>query len=393
MAVKSQAPGGPKIVGPSPEVPEAAREVTRAYPATPNELRPGTNETFEASVEELQAAYASSPQMVLRSLQDRLRRRLGLDPVSAGAAALFGLTGIGIRLALAVVATALAGQWTGVPWGRWAVIFLFYGLFDVGWTFMAPPADSPRQPVYMRAVEEWTALFRTIVRKSDLEDLAEFTRRLQRLPAVGLAGVTVVATMLAACWVFAPTGLQELPAGSLVLLALLLFDFGALPIWSNNVLNWATMAREARYDHRLFWPSPGDSPEVRSAFGRTVIQASVAGMWITFFLVLTTVLVSWDSPLVLPLASGFVVIGYLTTIGLAVSNRASVRTIVERSRNQRLTTLRNEIEAFESNFVHLSPQESEHLRDLMFLHDKIRDAPAAPLPRRAARVRGPLRGQ
>ncbi len=59
--------------------------------------------------------------------------------------------------------------------------------------------------------------------------------------------------------------------------------------------------------------------------------------WTTTFLILTLVLVSWDSPVVLPLAVAFVVIGYLTTIGLTVSNRASVRKIIERSRAQRLT--------------------------------------------------------
>ena len=38
----------------------------------------------------------------------------------------------------------------------------------------------------------------------------------------------------------------------------------------------------------------------------------------------------------------------------------------------------SEIDEFESSFVHLPPEESRHLRDLMFLHDKVRDAPGAP---------------
>ena len=37
--------------------------------------------------------------------------------------------------------------------------------------------------------------------------------------------------------------------------------------------------------------------------------------------------------------------------------------------------LRQRIDTFESRFADLSPDESEHLRDLLFLHDKIRDAP------------------
>ena len=365
MAVKSQSGG-------------LTREISGAGRATSDESGSEPDETFEACVEDVLAAYNSGPQMALRSLQDRLRRVLGIAPIGSGAVAWFGLTGIGIRLLLAVVATSLAGEWTGVPWGRWAAILLFYGLIDAGWTFASPSSDSPRPSVFTRVMEEWTTLFRTIVKKSDLEDLAGFTRRLQRLPATDIAGATVAATMLGACWVFSPRALRELPPGSLVLLALLLLDFGALPIWNNNVLNWVTMAREARYDHRLFWPSPADSPEVQKAMARTLYQASLAGMWTTLFLILTLVLVSWSSPLVVPLAVGFISIGYLTTIGLTFSNRASVRRIIERSRNQRLAVLRHEIEAFESDFVHLSPEESEHLRDLMFLHDKIRDAPATP---------------
>ena len=109
-----------------------------------------------------------------------------------------------------------------------------------------------------------------------------------------------------------------------------------------------------------------------------ILQASTAGMWITFFLVLSAVLVSWDSPLVLPLAVGFVVIGYLTTIGLAVSNRASIRKIVERSRQLRLAVLRQRINTFESRFADMSHEESERLRDLLFLHREIRDAAATP---------------
>ena len=92
---------------------------------------------------------------------------------------------------------------------------------------------------------------------------------------------------------------------------------------------------------------------------KTTEQGFGAGLWITFYFVLAVVLVSWDSPLVLPLAVGFVVIGYLTTIALAVGNRASVRRIIERSRQQRLALFRSRIDAFETRMVDLSTEESE----------------------------------
>jgi len=90
------------------------------------------------------------------------------------------------------------------------------------------------------------------------------------------------------------------------------------------------------------------------------------------------VLVSWDSPLVLPLAVGFIVLGYLTAISSTLGFRASIQKIVQRARHQRLQGLRHRIEAFEPRYTDLSSQESEQLRDLLALHNTIRDGPNTP---------------
>jgi hypothetical protein len=295
--------------------------------------------------------------------------------MSAGAAALAGLTGFGIRLALALLATALVGQWAAIPWGPWAVILVFYGLYDATQPWRMPPLDVPAGPRFRRMMEDWWALLPTIVRESDLLELANFTRRWNRLPVAAAIGVAVAAIMLGACWLFTPTAMSELPAGSIVLLAILLYAFGAEVV---NPIDWAVMAREARYDHHLFWPSPVDSPEVQNAVRMTNLFGLTTGIWMTINLVLAVVLVSWDSPLVLPLAVGFIVLGYLTTIGKTLGFRASIQKIVQRARNQRLKGLRHRIETFEPRYTDLSPQESEQLRDLLALHDKIRDAPTTP---------------
>jgi len=334
----------------------------------------GRGAASDAYVEDIRRVYGSSFDLLPR-LEELIRRRLGLDPQSPGAVMVAGLTGPGIRLLVALLATVLFGQWTEIPWGRWAAILVFSGFFEGGNMAMSTPPNGPPPPGIKRVLEDWTALLPTILRESDLRDLADFTRRWYRLRAVVAAGVAVAAIMLLACVLFTPAALSELPAGTIVLLAWLLYDFGATPVYWGNVFQRAFMAREARYDHQLFWASPADSPEVHKVMRKTTIQGFIAGGWITVFLVLAVVLVSWDSPLVLPLAVGFVVIGYLTTFGLAFSNRASVRRIIERSRNQRLAVLRQRIDTFESRFADLSPDESEHLRDLLFLHDKIRDAP------------------
>jgi F0F1-type ATP synthase assembly protein I len=135
------------------------------------------------------------------------------------------------------------------------------------------------------------------------------------------------------------------------------------------------MAREARYDHDLFWPSPADSPEVQKAMQMLSLKGTAG--WITGVLVLTLALVSWDSALVLPLSVGFIGIGYLNVISSALGSRASIRRIVERARDQQLAELREQIAPFKSRYD-LSTRESEQLRELLFLHDRIRDAPASP---------------
>jgi hypothetical protein len=353
-------------------------EPSQTRPDAQHDGRSQRSPTFDARVEQIRRQYVSSSTDVFFSLEDRVRRRLGLAPTSAMTLVLSGLIAAGIRLAVVLLATALAGQWTDMPWGRWAVIIAFFGLTDAMGPLMAPPADLPLGPRLRRILENWTALLPTIARESDLRDLSDFTRRWIRLPVAAGVGVAVTAMMLLACVLSTPTAMSELPAGSIVLLALVLYEFGVNTVFWGNLFNWAFMAREARYDHDLFWPSPADSPEVRKMMRKTTNQGSAAGLWITTYFVLSLVLVSWDSPLVMPLAVGFVAIGYLSTIGLAFSNRSSVRKIVERVRNQRLQGLQDRIDAFGPRYTDLTPQESEQLRELLFLHNMIRDAPTSP---------------
>jgi hypothetical protein len=227
-------------------------------------------------------------------------------------------------------------------------------------------------------MEDWTSLLPTVARETDLRDLAEFIRRWNRPLMSTAMGVAVAAIMLTASWLFAPDALSELPVGTTVLLTLLLFEFGASIIYLGVVLQWVFIAREARYDHHLFWLSPADSPEVHKAMRKTTAQGSAAGMWITVLLVVTVVLVSWGSPLVVPLGAGFIVIGYFATFGMALKWRSSVQKIVQRVRGQRLRGLQERIDGFGPTYRDLSPEESRQLRDLAFLHDKIRDAPTTP---------------
>ncbi|MDF1597920.1 MAG: hypothetical protein P1T08_17715 [Acidimicrobiia bacterium] len=382
MATTPQAPGGARLTDSLSEVvgSAAAEAGTTPEPGPSplaSEVRPdepiGRSTAFDARVEEVRWLFGSTARSLFSPLVGSIRRRLGLAPQSSGALALAGSLGVGIRLGLALLVTALVGQWTDIPWGRWTAIVVFSGLFDAMKLLASPPVDVEPRPWIRQLGENMTPLLPTIVRESDLEDLAAAMRRWSRPSVMVACGVAVATLMLGAGWLFAPTGMDELPAGSVVLLALLLYEFGALMVFG-DFFEWAFAARQARYHHDLFWPSPADSPEVRTAMQMWNVRA--LAWWITVYLVLMLVLVSWDSPVVVPLAVGFIVIGYLTTIGAAFGDRASVRKIVERTRQQQLEELRQLIKPFKSRYTDLSTQESEQLRDLLFLHDRIRDAPA-----------------
>jgi hypothetical protein len=341
-------------------------------PDRPRPEQPTSREAIDAGVEEIRRMYGSNFGFIFSRLEEQVRHRLGLAARSAEAAALAGLMGVGVRLGLALVVTVLFGEWANIPWGRWAVIMAFYGWFDASQPWRTALVDVPPTPAVSRIIKDMTPLLSTIQSESDVKSLADFTRRWLRLSVTAVMGVIVTVLMLGAGWLFAPTGVSELHAGSFVWLVFLLYDFGAVMVFG-GLFDLAFTARQARCDHRLFWPSPADSPEIRKAMQMWNLRA--LRLWITIVLALSLAIVPWDSTLVVPLATGFIAIGYLITLGVAFGDRASIRRLINRSRQRRLAVLRDRIDAFESHFADLSADESERLRNLLSLHNTIRDAP------------------
>ncbi len=352
-------------------------EVDPSAPPTPVRREDSTepSEAFDTTIEEIGRRIGSNDFNPVAHLEDLGRRRLGLDAKSPTTVMLAGLFGMGIRLGPALLVTAIAGQLSSIPWGRWVVILVFYFLYDATQPFRTPLLDAPLGPQHRLWMGDYTALLTTVERESDLQDLAEFARRWFRFPVAITVGAVVAGIMLLACQLLAPIGLSELHAGSLVLLLLLLFDFGASTVSPSSSAMWV---REARYDHRLFWPSPADSPEVQRSMSTARFFGRNTAMWATLHLVLVVVLVSWDSQLVVPLSAGYIVIGYLYTFASAAVVRSAIQTIVTRSRNRRLERLRRRIEALEDHFEDLSADESEQAQRLIDLHNAIRDAPTTP---------------
>lgn len=340
--------------------------------------RPELTKGSEASVAEIRARLSSNACFLGVRLESIVGRRLGLAPLSTRAIALAGLLGTIVRLAVPFIVTALVGEWAGAPWWSWVLIAVWLGLGDVLTASRHPPQGTPAKTTVL--LQEMTALVPTIKREEDLQQLAAFTRRWYRLRVSAPVAAAVAAIMLLACLVVAPEGFRELPAGSIAMLAILLYDFGETTFW--NLFSWPFIVRKARYDHHLFWASPVDSSPVQQEIRVWATMQSVLGISVTLFLVLTVVLVTWDSPLVLPLAAGFIVMGYMTTFGTMAGLRGSVRRIVTRIRDRNLAALQRRIDAYGPRVSDLSAEEAEQVQHLISLHHTIRDSPITPRSRR-----------
>jgi hypothetical protein len=350
----------------------AGTPASSAGTPAPGAGTPAHSARFDAAVEEIRRRYLSDVYFAFRRPENWIRRRLGLPYYSVRASVVMGLVGVASRLGLALLASALAGDWARVNWAGWAIVLGFYAFVDSIARLATPPLDEPPRPEMKRMVDDAMALLPTLAHESDAEELAAFARRWTRLSTAAVGGALVTVTTLGAAWLLMPDALSRVAAGTLVLVAITLFDFGAI---TATPVEWALMTREARYDHDLFWASPADSPEVDKATSTYTGFAWATGLWMTFYMILTIVLVSWRSPLVFPIAAGFTVFGSVTVILTTFGIRASIQKIVLRARERELAPLRERIAALDPRTADLSAGESEQLNRLLDLYASIRDAP------------------
>lgn len=339
---------------------------------------PPRGEAFEVHAREIRRHLGSDIFLATR-LEWLMLRLLGLDRSISIAPIVGGLAGMSIRLLIPLAVTAATGQWTGIFWEAWLLIALLLGIADA-WSLrrhvLRAGADSGPMNGRGRMLQELTGLVPRLEHPTDLRQLAGFVRRWYNIRASAGIATGVALTMLVACVAVTPSGMSGLPAGSVALLALLLYEFGELAF--QTLFSIPFMAREARYDHDLFWPSPVDSIEVRGEMRAWATMQFMVGVGVTLSLVLAVLLVGLDSPLVTPLAAGFIGWGYATTIGSMVGVRVSVGRIVATARERNLAALQSRIDDFGPPFAERSPAAAARVEHLVALHRAIREAPTSP---------------
>jgi hypothetical protein len=267
---------------------------------------------------------------------------------------------------IAVMVTALWRDWAGIPVGPWVLIAFLLALADIGrLTHHSPSAKAEEE------MRQATALLDTIENESELRELAHTHRRWWRLPVSMTGAAVLTAGILTGCWSASPEGMRALPAGSIAVLAMLLYDLGEITVIA--VVGSVFGRRQASCDHRLFWLDPANTLEVQQQMRVTVLGTVWFGLQATVALVLAIVLVSPSSSVVLPLAIGITLIGYATILTTMIDERSSIMRIIRRSRDRHLTILQERLAAYEPDSGKPVPPESGDLDRLIVQYNALRD--------------------
>lgn len=331
---------------------------------------PQRTEASEAYVQEIHRSLTSiSRTFALAHLADRTLRPRGIAPSSLRGAVLTGIAGASLRMLVPLAVTAVASDGMGAPLWRWLVVAVALGFGDVVFALGHAPTRYAEQ-------QAGTALVPLITREADLRELAAFVRRWYRLRVSVPVAMLIAAGLLFACFLAAPEGVRELPIGSVAMLALLFYEIGEVAFWSLYSLPY--FRRQGNFEHNLFWASPVDSMAVQKELRAWAIAQNGAGIMVTIYLVLALVIVSLDSPLLLPVALGVVVTGYLTTFVSMVAVRSAVRRIVQRIRDEQLAVLQQRLGAYGTRAGELTSREADDVSKLLTLHHLIRDTPTSP---------------
>lgn len=226
-------------------------------------------------------------------------------------------------------------------------------------------------------VRDMTALMSTMTHDSDVAELSVFTRRWCRLRVSAAVGASVTIIVLGVWMAVSPTALRALPVGTVALLALMLYDRAELSF----VLLFMTgplLAREARYDHKLFRLNPVDALPVQRAIRSWEGSVFVVGLWTTLSAVLDGLLVGLTSPSLVTVVAGFTLTGYAATLVSWAVMRSSMRGIVRRVHDQTMEELQGRIEAVNSRGDRATSEELQRMRSLVELYTVVRDAPTSP---------------
>ena len=332
----------------------------------------GLSEALTADVREIEGRLVSvSDVFLMVRLASLASRRLSVDLYAGWGPVLVGVSGALARFGLPLVAALAFGQLGESPLLRWALIAAVLGALDA--------TGMHRHRKSNPALQDFTALLWTLTEDGDAHDLVTFTRRWYRLRVSGTFATGIALFVIVACALAAPAAFPALPVGSIVLLAVLAYEVGEIAFFAVGFMT-PFLAREARFNHRLFWLNPVESTPIRRVLHGWAAGIGFMGIGLTGYVVLAVLLVSPGSALLLPVVAAFTVAGYVATLIALVGLRRSIRTIAARIRDESIETLQRRIDAYRGRLDSLAPHESEELERLVTMYQTVRAAPTTPRP-------------
>lgn len=208
----------------------------------------------------------------------RLFRRLGVDPSSRQGDVVGALLWMAFMLGLPLIITAVTGQWALAEIERWALVAVSTGIVTVA-----------VHPLYYEAIGDRVSLHRTMADESGLRRLMAWDRRWYSVRAmVAGAGAFAVATLVVLFFIQRPTSMAPIPAGTIVIGAILLYWAGEC---TYGIFMWAVESRIlVAHRYELYRLSPIDSVAVQRSIrgynGIALLNSLLATVFIIEFLIL-----------------------------------------------------------------------------------------------------------
>jgi hypothetical protein len=296
-------------------------------------------------------------------------RRLGLSPLSARGSGLTGLIGAVLWFGTPAVVTLLVGGTSSAPWTRWALVAVALGVAEAA-TLTAHQESRP-------LVRDFDALPQSLRHEADRRALSAFTLKWLRLKVSAAVACSVTALALGASAIVSPLAMSALPAGTIALLGLMLYELTELSF----VLLFFTgplLFREAKYAHDLFPLDPASAIPVQRALRTWGTSVWAVGISTTLMSALAGFLVGPDAPALVTVVAAFTLIGYLATFLSLALMHASLRTVVGAIHDATMARLQRSITDLQGRLESLRPEESQRLQYLLGLYTLVRDAPTTP---------------
>jgi hypothetical protein len=320
-------------------------------------------------VNRLQDSMTSPTNWLYNRLEPRIVGVPWQQAHSVRQAILDAVVTFGVYLIAPVVATSVTWSWADAPVWTWVGVAALFGAFGLVSRRLAGESAV--------GLAGLLALPAAIASDSDLHELVDtvwqsWRRRFYAPPAAALTVGILVASVARDGEAF-----RALPVGTLVMLALLVYEFTEAMV--AVLLSVRLFTVEAQFTHRLSWLNPLASPPVQATLHTWFAGFGPGSPLVVLYGLAVTILIAPLSLdlLVVPLG-GIALVGLVLVFASLVSLRRSVQGIVQHAKDATLETLRDRIESFEPRTRDLTTDESQRLRALLATYAAVREAPTGP---------------